>query len=88
MISCAQLPELYKLGFDASDYAVPTNLIENAMTVLIYEVISDLIRQYKPHAIISTYPIYVSVISAVFTISRIRAAAWPLPTWPPSCACG
>jgi len=66
------LPELYKLGFDASDYAVPTNLIENAMTVLIYEVISDLIRQYKPHAIISTYPIYVSVISAVFTISRIR----------------
>ncbi|NMC54191.1 MAG: hypothetical protein GYA48_11205 [Chloroflexi bacterium] len=64
------MPELYRLGYEASDAAIPTVMVESALTVLLYEVMSDIIEQIEPDAIISTYPLYQAPMAAYFTISR------------------
>ena len=67
-----RLPELYKFGFDASDAAVPAVIAEQALTVLLFEVLRDLIRGARPDVIISTYPLYQAALRAVMTILRLQ----------------
>lgn len=62
------MPELYRFGYDASDYSVTSAIVESALTLMLYEVMRDAIRQYKPDVIVSTYPLYQSPIEAVFTM--------------------
>ncbi len=64
------VPELYKIGYQASDAAVPTTLVESALTVMLYEVMRDIVRERQPDVIVSTYPLYQAALDAVFTISR------------------
>jgi 1,2-diacylglycerol 3-beta-galactosyltransferase len=64
------MPELYRLGYEASDAAIPTIVVESFLTVLLFELMEDIIRQIKPDAIVTTYPLYQAPLSAYFTISR------------------
>jgi 1,2-diacylglycerol 3-beta-galactosyltransferase len=66
-----RLPELYKLGFNASDYTVPTAMVEGGLIVLLFEVMRDLLNRYQPDVIVSTYPLYQAPLDAVFTIRRV-----------------
>jgi 1,2-diacylglycerol 3-beta-galactosyltransferase len=70
-----RLPELYRLGYDASDSVVPATIVEQALIVLLYDVMRDIIRTYHPDAILTTYPLYQAPLRAVMTITR---AAIPL----------
>jgi len=63
-------PELYRFGYDASDSTVPTAIMDSALTVLLYEVMEDLIDKYHPYAILTTYPLYQTPLVAVYTINR------------------
>lgn len=65
------MPELYRLGYETSDAPVPTALVESAMVVLLYEVMRDVIKTYRPDAILTTYPFYQAAVNAVFAISRV-----------------
>ena len=65
-----EMPELYRLGYDASDGLVPAKLFESAMIVLLFEVFRDLIKEHQPDVIITTYPMYQAPLLANFTISR------------------
>ena len=65
-----EMPELYRLGYDASDGLIPTKIFESALIVLLYEVFKDLITEHQPDAIITTYPMYQAPLLAYFTISR------------------
>ncbi len=62
--------ELYKFGFQASDAMVTSTLFESALTVMLYEVMRDVVRRYQPDVIVTTYPLYQAPLEAVFTISR------------------
>ena len=62
--------ELYKFGFQASDQMVTNTLFESALTVMLFEVMRDVVRRYDPDVIASTYPLYQAPLEAVFTISR------------------
>jgi 1,2-diacylglycerol 3-beta-galactosyltransferase len=64
------LPELYRIGYDASDVSVTTRIVESAITVVLYEVLRDLINSSCPDAILSTYPLYQAPLSAIYTIQR------------------
>lgn len=64
------MPELYRFGYDASDASVPVAIAEQALTVLLFEVIRDVIRTHRPDVILSTYPLYQAPLRAVMTISR------------------
>jgi 1,2-diacylglycerol 3-beta-galactosyltransferase len=66
-----QAPELYRLGYDASDKPIPSAIADTALAVLLYDVMRDLVATYKPDAIVTTYPLYQSALEAVFTIDRV-----------------
>lgn len=63
-------PELYHIGYDASDATVPVVLAEGLFTVMLYEVMQDIIKRCQPDAIVTTYPIYQAPLTSVFTLTR------------------
>ncbi|MDD5370469.1 MAG: glycosyltransferase [Anaerolineaceae bacterium] len=67
-----RLPEIYKLGYQASDASVPSTLVESGLILLLFEVMRDLVKRYHPDAIVTTYPLYMAPLDAVFTIGRTR----------------
>lgn len=66
-----EMPDLYELGYQASDGAVTGALIEAALTVMLYPVMRDLIRDWRPDAIVTTYPPYQASIGAVKTVEGL-----------------
>lgn len=64
------VPELYRFGYDASDSTVPAAIMENTLTVLMFEVMRDIVRTFRPNAILTTYPLYQAPLRAVMTITR------------------
>lgn len=62
------VPELYRIGYDASDTTVTSAIIESTLTLLLFEVMLDLVRSYRPDAIVTTYPLYQASLEAVFTL--------------------
>lgn len=65
------MPELYRFGYDASDASVPAVIVEQALIVLLFEVMRDIVRTYRPDVILSTYPLYQAPLRAVMTVSRL-----------------
>ncbi len=66
------MPELYRFGYDASDASVPAVIVEQALTVLLFEVMRDIMRTYRPDVILTTYPLYQTPLRAVMTVSRLQ----------------
>jgi 1,2-diacylglycerol 3-beta-galactosyltransferase len=64
------MPELYKIGYEASDASVPSKVVESALTVMLFEVMHHLVRRYQPDAIVTTYPLYQAPLRAVYAIRR------------------
>lgn len=64
-----QIPELYQLGYSASDKAVPSAILESALTVMLFELMHDVLEEYKPDAILTTFPLYQSALTANFMVS-------------------
>lgn len=75
-----QAPELYRMGYDASDNPIPSAIAESALMILLYEAMRDLVTTYKPDAIVSTYPLYQSALEAVFTIDRVAIPLYTVVT--------
>ena len=65
-----ETPDLYKVGYEASDAAVPTAMFDAALVVMLFEVMSDVMERYQPDAIVTTYPLYQAPLGAVFAIRR------------------
>lgn len=63
-------PDLYKLGYEASDNEIPSLFFENALTLGLYEIMHDLIRTEKPDAIVSTYPLFQAPLTTYFKLNR------------------
>ncbi|MCL5995001.1 MAG: hypothetical protein M1546_02960 [Chloroflexi bacterium] len=63
-------PKLYRLGYTASDYAVPTAIAESALTVMLFQVMRDLVYRHRPDAIVTTYPLYQAPLSAVRAVNK------------------
>jgi 1,2-diacylglycerol 3-beta-galactosyltransferase len=64
------VPRLYKLGYDASDASVPSSVLERALTLLLFEVLRDLVRRYQPDCIVTTYPLYQAPLGTVFALGQ------------------
>lgn len=64
------MPELYKIGYEASDASITKGLVDSGLTLMLYDVMKDLLKRYNPNAIVSTYPLYQAPIDSVFTIDR------------------
>ncbi len=67
-----EVPELYKLGYDASDSAIPTRLLENSLSVLLFEAIKETCRKHQPDVVLSTYPLYQSAVTLLFRTNKLH----------------
>jgi 1,2-diacylglycerol 3-beta-galactosyltransferase len=65
-------PDLYRFGYNASDNEVPNFIIESLLTVSLYEMMRDMVRDLNPDAIVTTYPMYQAPLNSYFTINRYR----------------
>ncbi len=65
-----EMPELYKLGYEASDAAVPSVVVESALILMLFEVMHDIVKQYRPDAVVTTYPLYQAALDAVRVLTR------------------
>jgi len=65
-----QLPELYKLGYDASSNLLPTRVIENSLAVLLFEAVREAYSIHRPDVVLTTYPMYQPSISLLYRTKR------------------
>jgi 1,2-diacylglycerol 3-beta-galactosyltransferase len=62
-------PELYRLGYEASDSAFPVTIAEQALVAMLYVNLRDLLAAHQPDAIVTTYPLYQAPLAALFALS-------------------
>jgi len=65
-----EIPDLYKLGYKVSDSPLASDLIENAMTLLLFKLLRDVVRQHQPDVIVCTYPLYPAILSTIFSVEN------------------
>lgn len=75
-----QMPELYKLGYRVSDRRVTGTLLEGTWTLMLFNVLRDIVKQQKPDAIICTYPFYQGILDMVFSIRKKRILTFTVVT--------
>lgn len=60
------VPELYQLGYQASDNPVPTAILERSLIILLLETMRNLLDRYRPDVVVNTYPAYTTpMITAI-----------------------
>jgi len=64
-------PEIYRLGYKASDNEIPSTIIENLLILALYEVMGEIVRTHLPDAIVSTYPMYQGALRAYFDLNGV-----------------
>lgn len=63
-----ELPDLYKMGYEATDETIPNALIGGGVTVLLFDVLRRLLKTQQPDLIITTYPLYQPPLDALFML--------------------
>jgi len=66
-----EMPELYRMGFGASDKLVTSAILESALIPMLFEPLWDMVENYKPDTILTTFPIYQAPLTAVFSIKKV-----------------
>lgn len=67
-----EMPELYKLGYHASESRLVGDLIKGTFTLALFNVLREIIRQKQPDVIVCTYLFYQGILSAVFAVEKRR----------------
>src|SRR5512138_3722850 len=65
-------PDLYQLGYEISDTRVVTSLVRGSWTLMLFNVLREIILQKQPDVIVCSYPSYQEILSAVFNVEEIR----------------
>jgi len=74
------LPELYRVGYETSDARLLIPVLENALTVLLFDVIRDILKQFQPDVVLTTYPLYQAPLTAVRTLLRYQVPIFTVVT--------
>jgi 1,2-diacylglycerol 3-beta-galactosyltransferase len=64
------MPDLYKIGYKATDANAPKTIIERGMQAMLYGVMRRILMEKRPDLIVSTYPLYPAPLGAVFTLTK------------------
>ncbi|MBN2351469.1 MAG: hypothetical protein JXD23_02795 [Spirochaetales bacterium] len=64
------LPELYKIGYKATDAVAAKAMMEAGVQVSLYRAMRGLVDERKPDVIVSTYPLYQAPLGAVFSLTK------------------
>ena len=61
-------PELYRLGYRASENRLAGVLLTGSWTLMMFNILRDIIRKKQPDVIVCTYLFYQGILSAVFAV--------------------
>ncbi|MBZ0301596.1 MAG: hypothetical protein K8J31_17755, partial [Anaerolineae bacterium] len=61
-----EAPELYQVGYQMLDAKLSTSLVEIGLTALLFQALSDILKQDEPDVIIVTHPMYLEPLKAIF----------------------
>jgi 1,2-diacylglycerol 3-beta-galactosyltransferase len=62
-------PQLYDLGYQASDWTVPVSLAEGGLIVTLHRTLREILDSHRPEVIVSTHPYYQAPLSGVFALT-------------------
>lgn len=62
-----KVPELYKFGYEVSDQVLPSAILESGLTVILFELMRDILRRTRPDVVVCTYPMYQHALTGVTT---------------------
>jgi 1,2-diacylglycerol 3-beta-galactosyltransferase len=65
-----QMPDVYKLRYRVSDAPVPIAILDSAFTVMLYRVVSDILKRFQPDVALTTYPFFMAPLSACFALQK------------------
>ncbi|MBZ0300329.1 MAG: hypothetical protein K8J31_11330 [Anaerolineae bacterium] len=65
-----EAPELYQIGYQVMDAQLSTSLVEIGLTALLFQALSDILKQNKPDVVIVTHPMYLEPLHAIFRHTR------------------
>lgn len=66
-----EVPELYRFGYQASDGAITSTIMESVLTVLLFEALKTIILDFSPQFIVTTYPLYQAPLNAVLAVNNL-----------------
>jgi 1,2-diacylglycerol 3-beta-galactosyltransferase len=59
-------PALYELSYRMSDSITTAAIIDQVLSVLLYDTLKGIVDQYRPDAIVCTYPLFLEPLNFVF----------------------
>jgi 1,2-diacylglycerol 3-beta-galactosyltransferase len=65
-----EIPELYKLGYQASESRLVGDLIKGTFTLALFNVLREIIHQKQPDVIVCTYLFYQGILSTIFAVEK------------------
>lgn len=65
-----EMPDLYKLGYHASESRLVGSLVNGTLTLTLLNVLREIIRQKQPDVIVCTYPLYQGILSTAFAVEK------------------
>ena len=65
-------PDLYKLGYDIGDTRVVSGIVKNGFTLMLFNVLREILHTKQPDIIVCTYPTYQEILFAIFTLEKYR----------------
>jgi len=63
-------PQVYDLGYQASDWKVPVSLAEGGLMVAMHNTLDETLTLYRPDVIVSTHPYYQAPLASVSVINN------------------
>jgi 1,2-diacylglycerol 3-beta-galactosyltransferase len=63
-------PEIYKLGYQATDGLLRGSIFENSLMVLLYEAVRRVYKTYRPDVVVTTFPFFQAPLGAYFTLKN------------------
>jgi 1,2-diacylglycerol 3-beta-galactosyltransferase len=65
-----EMPDVYKLGYEATDRNTPAAIMDRGLQVMLYSPLRRLLAAQRPDVIITTYPLYQAPLGAVFSLTK------------------
>ena len=65
-----EAPELYRLGYTASDNFLPAALMDSALVMFLTNIMVDLLEEFQPDVVVTTYPMFQAPLLSIYAEVR------------------
>ena len=66
-----EMPEIYELAYEISDGNFQASLMEGGFTLLLFQVLKEILNEFNPDLVITTYPIYPAPLAAISQVENM-----------------